>query len=167
MSPRGNFGEILIYYPANAQFGVGSLIAKYLHNFRRQIGGISIYCPAVAETGGESLILSSLRLFCQNVASRPLRAMPFTNVTKEPAADVSLYRCPCCGSRSLRERGGFEMCPVCWWEDDGQDDHDADLVRGGPNGPFSLSQARKNYRQFRTYDTHFISSVRKPRPDEL
>jgi hypothetical protein len=59
------------------------------------------------------------------------------------------------------------MCPVCWWEDDGQDDHDADEVRGGPNGEFSLTQARQNYRQFGTYDTRFISSVRKPRPDEL
>ena len=93
--------------------------------------------------------------------------MAFTNVTKEPAADGSFYRCPCCGSRTLRERGVFEMCPVCWWEDDGQDDHDADEVRGGPNGVFSLSQARQNYRQFGTYDTRFISSVRKPRPDEL
>jgi len=93
--------------------------------------------------------------------------MSFTNVTKEPAADGSLYRCPCCGCRTLRERGVFEICPVCWWEDDGQDDHDAEEVRGGPNGVFSLSQARQNYRQFGTYDTRFVSSVRKPRPDEL
>jgi hypothetical protein len=39
------------------------------------------------------------------------------------------------------------MCPVCWWEDDGQDDRDADEVRGGPNGVLSLTQARANYRR--------------------
>ncbi|WHO76586.1 MULTISPECIES: CPCC family cysteine-rich protein [Rhizobium] len=37
------------------------------------------------------------------------------------------------------------MRPVCFWEDDGQDDHDAELVRGGPNGPLSLVQARLNF----------------------
>jgi len=30
--------------------------------------------------------------------------------------------CPCCGHLTLRERGGFELCPECDWEDDGQDD---------------------------------------------
>ncbi|HDV6321953.1 TPA: hypothetical protein RJR38_003806 [Burkholderia multivorans] len=31
-------------------------------------------------------------------------------------------RCPCCRSKTLRERGGFEICSVCFWQDDGQDD---------------------------------------------
>ena len=29
------------------------------------------------------------------------------------------YRCPCCGFRTLGTRGGFEICAVCFWEDDG------------------------------------------------
>lgn len=41
---------------------------------------------------------------------------------------------PCCGFITLTERSAYEICPVCFWEDDGQDDHDADHVRGGPNG---------------------------------
>jgi hypothetical protein len=49
-------------------------------------------------------------------------------------------RCPCCLCRTLRERGGFGICPVCFWEDDGQDDHDADEVRGGPNGSLSPTE---------------------------
>lgn len=49
---------------------------------------------------------------------------------------------------TLDERGGFEICPVCFWEDDGQDDHDADVVRGGPNAELSLTEARENYAQF-------------------
>jgi len=48
--------------------------------------------------------------------------MAFTSIIKDRAGDGSLYRCPCCASRTLTLRGGFEMCPVCWWEDDGQDD---------------------------------------------
>ncbi|WP_326608352.1 hypothetical protein OG930_04775 [Streptomyces sp. NBC_01799] len=34
------------------------------------------------------------------------------------------------------------MCPVCFWEDDGQGDHDADRVRGGPNGRLGHRQCQ-------------------------
>lgn len=55
------------------------------------------------------------------------------------------YSCPCCGHRTLAERGMYEICGECGWEDDGQDDHDAHVVRGGPNGPQSLADARAEY----------------------
>lgn len=55
------------------------------------------------------------------------------------------YSCPACGHVTLGERGGYEMCGECGWEDDGQDDHDADVVRGGPNGVESLADARAAY----------------------
>ena len=52
--------------------------------------------------------------------------------------------CPCCAYPTLDARGKYEICTICWWEDDGQDDADADTVRGGPNGALSLSAARAN-----------------------
>ena len=69
----------------------------------------------------------------------------------------------------LREiqRAGYEVCPVCFWEDDGQDDHDADEVRGGPNSDLSLTQARRNYRNFGACDRRSLEHVRKPSPEEL
>jgi len=76
------------------------------------------------------------------------------------------YRCPCCGYNTLRERGGYEICPVCFWEDDGQDEDDADTVRGGPNGGLSLTQARGNYREFGACERRFLKNVRLPRPEE-
>jgi hypothetical protein len=45
----------------------------------------------------------------------------------------------------LRERAQSELCLLCDWEDDGQDDADADEIRGGPNGDLSLSEARENF----------------------
>ena len=57
----------------------------------------------------------------------------------------SPYSCPCCGHRTLPERGQYDLCGECDWEDDGQDDHDSHIVRGGPNGPLSLDQARADY----------------------
>jgi hypothetical protein len=52
------------------------------------------------------------------------------------------YTCPCCGHLTLPERGGYDICRKCGWEDDGQDDHDSHVVRGGPNGNQSLDGAR-------------------------
>jgi len=76
-------------------------------------------------------------------------------------------RCPCCGCRTLRERSGFEICKVCFWEDDGQDDHDVEVVRGGPNGSLSLGEARANYLRYGACKAGFVGNVRPPRPEEL
>ena len=65
------------------------------------------------------------------------------NVLASP--DGGPYTCPCCGHRTLGERGAYDICAECSWEDDGQDDHDSDVVRGGPNGPLSLDAARTAY----------------------
>ncbi|MGH9741598.1 MAG: CPCC family cysteine-rich protein [Candidatus Acidiferrum sp.] len=75
-------------------------------------------------------------------------------------------RCPCCGSRTLSVLGAFDICPVCFWEDDGQNDADAGLVLGGPNGKLSLTMARTNYREFGACDRRYLENVRRPRPDE-
>ena len=85
----------------------------------------------------------------------------------QPRAEGVSYRCPCCGCRTLDERGGFDICPVCFWEDDGQDDADADTVRGGPNGLLSLTQARQNYKEFGACDRKSLQHVRKPTVEEI
>jgi Cysteine-rich CPCC len=61
-----------------------------------------------------------------------------------PAGEAP-YTCPCCGHATLSERGGYEICVECGWEDDGQDDHDSAVIRGGPNGRLSLDDARADY----------------------
>jgi hypothetical protein len=61
----------------------------------------------------------------------------------------------------------YEICPVCYWEDDGQDDADADEVLGGPNGSLSLTAARQNYAAFGACEQRMLEHVRPPRPDEL
>ncbi|MEU3765541.1 CPCC family cysteine-rich protein [Amycolatopsis keratiniphila] len=77
------------------------------------------------------------------------------------------YVCSCCGYLTLGERGVFEICPVCFWEDDGQDDHDADVVRGGPNGALSLTVARRNFDLHGACEEAHVHHVRPPEPDEI
>ena len=91
--------------------------------------------------------------------------MQFVNVSKANEPQKS-YRCPCCGFKTLFGRGQDEICPVCFWEDDGQDDHDASEVRGGPNGTLSLTEARTNFRKLGASAPRFINEVRRPLPDE-
>ncbi len=86
--------------------------------------------------------------------------------TIKPASEQK-YPCPCCGYRTLGERGGYDICPVCFWEDDGQDDHDADEVRGGPNYELSLTQARKNFLAIGASAKRQLEFVRKPLQSEI
>jgi len=60
----------------------------------------------------------------------------------------------------------MELCPVCWWEDDGQDSEDAGEVRSTVNGELSLSQARQNYQFCGTAHPRFVRYVRKALPQE-
>ena len=64
-----------------------------------------------------------------------------------PRAEVSgetepMEACPCCGARSIAGRGEYDICRVCWWEDDGSDNDTADQI-SGPNH-VSLVRARAN-----------------------
>jgi hypothetical protein len=77
------------------------------------------------------------------------------------------HACPCCRFFTLEQRGGFEVCPVCFWEDDGQDDVDADIVRGGPNSTLSLTEARNNFLKLGAVESRFVKTVRRPQPEEL
>src|SRR5436309_2352246 len=56
--------------------------------------------------------------------------------------------CPCCGYPMLSESAADEICRLCNWQDDGQDDSNADEVRGGPNRSYSLTEARENFEQY-------------------
>ena len=54
------------------------------------------------------------------------------------------------------------LCPVCWWEDDGQDDSDAAIVRLSVNGELSLREARHNYNFCGAAHPRFLPYTRKP-----
>ena len=87
--------------------------------------------------------------------------------TVEPEVPGKRYRCPCCKHSTLSSRGDHEICEVCFWQDDGQDEHDTEVVRGGPNYGLSLRKAQENYRSFGAVEERFLRNVRAPRPDEI
>ncbi|MFY3745243.1 CPCC family cysteine-rich protein [Anaeromyxobacter sp. Red801] len=76
-----------------------------------------------------------------------------------------LLPCPCCGYATLSSRGSDEICPICFWEDDGQDDDDADDERGGPNR-VSLTAARLNFLRIGVAELENRPHVRAPSPTD-
>jgi hypothetical protein len=72
------------------------------------------------------------------------------------------YTCPCCGYKTLDEEppGTYDICEICFWEDDGVQFNDPDF-EGGANVP-SLRQAQKNFIEFGAKEFTRVKYVRKP-----
>jgi hypothetical protein len=77
------------------------------------------------------------------------------------------FRCPCCRFKTLHGRGQDEICPVCYWQDDGQDESDTEVILGGPNKHLSLRQAQEQFKRIGAVDELLLQYVRKPMPDEI
>jgi hypothetical protein len=63
---------------------------------------------------------------------------------------MNRVNCPCCGFPTLEARNEDEICRLCSWQDDGQEDPRADEVWGGPNEDYSLTEARVNFKKHLT-----------------
>lgn len=79
---------------------------------------------------------------------------------------VTRYTCPCCGYRSLQEPpGSYDICKVCFWEDDGVQLLDP-AYRGGANKP-SLMECQENFRRVGACEERFAGDVRPPEAEEM
>ena len=70
--------------------------------------------------------------------------------------------CPCCGCLTLSSHGNYEICPVCFWEDDLTVDPEDDL---NPNN-MSLFDARANLAAWGAVNPELVHWTRPPRLDE-
>lgn len=93
------------------------------------------------------------------------------------------HKCLCCGYRTLKERGGYDICPVCFWEDEtypiihnnsidvlkrsgnyrseeysGEDVLD---IPSGANHGLTLRQGRENYKKYGACEESMVCHVRK------
>ncbi|MFC4214787.1 CPCC family cysteine-rich protein [Pseudophaeobacter arcticus] len=71
--------------------------------------------------------------------------------------------CHCCNCLTICARGRYEICAVCFWEDDPGQTPEFD--EGGAN-PIGLAQARKNYQMIGACEPKMLPHVRPPRPEE-
>ena len=77
------------------------------------------------------------------------------------------YACPCCEHLTLDKQppGTYEICPVCYWEDDGLQYHDPN-DEGGAN-TMSLNEARLNFLRLGAIDEASLALVRPPTAEEV
>jgi len=67
-------------------------------------------------------------------------------------------QCPCCDYISLPERGNYLICPICFWEDDGQDIDELN-VSSSPNHGITLKQGRENFRNLGACEAEMVKHV--------
>ena len=70
------------------------------------------------------------------------------------------HRCPCCDYFTLQGRGQYEVCPVCYWEDDGTQLDALDDVSNANH--VSLRTARMNFQSIGAADAAAVSLVATP-----
>ena len=68
--------------------------------------------------------------------------------------------CPSCGYPTLDERNAWDICSICFWEDDPIQFEEPDY-EGGANR-VSLIQARENFAEFGSCERDMIKNCRKP-----
>ena len=79
---------------------------------------------------------------------------------------MNKFACPCCGYKTLDEKplGTYDICPVCFWEDDPVQFSDPDCP-GGANH-VSLRQAQRGFLEFGVSELRFKENVRPPQSGE-
>ena len=108
-------------------------------------------------------------------------------------ADMKRFRCLCCGYRTLDTRGEFDICPICYWEDEPyilydkkgeqghitsvyyyndceNDDYDGSDIIDIPSEAkhmLTLSQGRQNFRKIGACHEEVKAYVRFPRSSEM
>jgi|GEM_PF-716940 len=69
--------------------------------------------------------------------------------------------CLCCGYKTIDDGSEYDICPICFWEDDPMAYDNPDAI-GGANGSTSLREAQRNFAEFGACERQFIKSVRAP-----
>ncbi|GGA24293.1 hypothetical protein FG382_02970 [Psychrobacillus lasiicapitis] len=67
--------------------------------------------------------------------------------------------CPCCGYRTLNGDGEYDICPICYWEDD-PFQKENEYETGANQIP--LIEAQSNYISYGACEKIFVKNVRKP-----
>lgn len=80
-----------------------------------------------------------------------------TSISSKNMETEMKHACKCCRKMTIELRDSFEVCPVCFWEDDPLQSEDEDYS-GGAN-EISLKEARANYSKFGAMSVDHLPNV--------
>ncbi len=120
------------------------------------------YILACGEITLQSVAYCFISLIGNLIGGILVSVLPLIKKKDEPKK----YKCPCCGYFTFEKKERtYDICPVCFWEDDPEQFKNPTLS-GGANH-VSLCDARAHYKQFGACDTEMKKYVRGPKKDEL
>ena len=144
-----------------AATGCSATFAKIwvTHSGRPNVLGTTAPCPYCRRA-----LVTALAKQCQHCFMDwhdPEKPYNLKGGMKPTTGRNGLVACACCGYSTIDAKADFEICPICFWEDDGQDETDADEDRDGPNR-VSLTSARINFLTYGASDRKDLSLCRAP-----
>ena len=93
--------------------------------------------------------LSLKTLTMLNEVNEQIRERLMSNVEE-------LFTCPCCDYLTLSARDCYEICPVCFWEDDGTQHPDG----GSMANRLTLGEAQENFLKFGACDERAVAFIK-------
>ncbi len=85
--------------------------------------------------------------------------------TSPGAATGPAFPCACCGFLSLvGPPGSYEVCKICYWEDDLAQLRFPEMVRGANR--VSLAEAQENFRSYNAAERRLVPYVRAHGPGD-
>jgi hypothetical protein len=85
--------------------------------------------------------------------SEKLRALGCDDEINEP--EPQLLACPCCSYKTLTRQERYDICPVCFWEDDGRNDPSR---YSSPNH-MALEDLRRNFARLGACSIEHVNHV--------
>ncbi|WBX99535.1 CPCC family cysteine-rich protein [Chryseobacterium gambrini] len=80
-----------------------------------------------------------------------------------PKIRFDYLQCFCCGYFTIEERGNYQICPVCFWEDDGG----RELTKISSPNHMILKEGRENFSRFGACDERFVKYAIKNPEDKF
>lgn len=70
---------------------------------------------------------------------------------------MKLLNCRCCDNKTIKEYNNYQICPICFWEDDGTTDEN---IYSGVNHLF-LKDAKLNFITIGVCSEDYLKHVKK------
>lgn len=125
---------------------------------------------AICEAEVENLTEAEKNLYLRKYLEEELRKVKnsylekllfnvYRNEIKVVGEEPKLSSCPCCDYNTLEKRGEYFICPVCFWEDDG----DINTNRFSSVNKMTLEDAKHNFKLFGVVKKEFLKFLYEDR----
>ncbi len=114
---------------------------------------------SITDSRYDPLLVIALKAELKGIKNEYLSEIIFDILQEEITVEgrpEELFRCPCCCYKTIIKRGNYYVCPVCYWEDDGNDEPS---IYSSPNH-MTLIEGKENFEKYGVCSISMISKVK-------